>query len=273
MTIAREFAAMEARWRPYWAEIDLYRTGDDPRAAQPLHPRLLPLPFRRWAVGGPLSQLRAHLRQRALHAHAGLQRAASDGLGRLRPAGRELRHRPRRPSRVTTARQAANYRRQLDPGRVQLRLVAGDQLHRSRLLPLDAVVLQAAVRPRPGLPRRRQPMVVPRLPDHPGQRAGGRGALLALRQRGRQEDAAAVVFPHHRLRRPAAGRAGTRRLAGNISRRCSATGSAAATGRRSTSRLQLPVNRSRSPSSPPGPTPCLASPSWPWPRSIRCWQR
>src|SRR5659263_415176 len=39
-----------------------------------------------------LPQLRAHRRGGALPAHAGVQRPPPDGLGRLWPAGRELRH-------------------------------------------------------------------------------------------------------------------------------------------------------------------------------------
>ena len=53
--------------------------------------------------------------------------------------------------------------------------------------------------------------VVPGRPDRAGQRAGDRRPLRALRQPGRGAHARAVVLPHHRLRRPAAGRHGAAR--------------------------------------------------------------
>ena len=46
----------------------------------------------------------------------------------------------------------------------------------------------------------------PQRPDGARERAGRRRALRALRPRGRGQAARAVVLPHHRLRRPAAGR-------------------------------------------------------------------
>ena len=55
-----------------------------------------------------------------------------------------------------------------------------------------------------GVPQREPGQLVPERPDRAGQRAGRRRPLRALRRRGRQEEAHAVVFPHHRLRRPAA---------------------------------------------------------------------
>ena len=67
------------------------------RQAQVLRPRLLPVPVRRRAQRRSLPQLRPHRRGLALQAHAGVQRAAPHGLGRLRPAGRELRHQDGRP--------------------------------------------------------------------------------------------------------------------------------------------------------------------------------
>ncbi len=86
---------------------------------------------------------------------------------------------------------------------------------RSRVLPLDAVDLPAAVRARPGVQEGRDRQLVPRRPDGAGQRAGHRRPLRALRRRGRGPLAAAVVLPHHGLRRSPARRHG---VAGELAR-------------------------------------------------------
>ncbi len=183
------------------------------RPAQVLLPGLLPLPLRRRALRRSLPQLRAHRRGRALQAHARLQRPPPDGLGRLRPAGRELRPQDGRPP----ARDDGAQHRQLPPPdgphRPLLRLVARDHQQRARLLPLDAVVLPAHARARARLPRDRPAVVVPELQDDPRQRAGRAGALLALRQRRDQEGPRAVVLPHHRLRAAPARRPRDHRVA------------------------------------------------------------
>ena len=99
------------------------------------------------------------------------------------------------------------------PDRPLVRLVARDHQLLPGLLPLDAVVLPAAVRARPCVPRHRAAVVVPGGQDDPRQRAGGAGPLLALRQPGDQEGPRAVVLPHHRLRAAPARRPRDHRLA------------------------------------------------------------
>ena len=93
------------------------------------------------------------------------------------------------------------------------RLVARVRHARAALLPLDPVDLPAAVPPRPGLPQGGGGQLVPEGRHGAGQRAGDRRPLRALRHRGRAAPAGAVVLPHHRLRRPPAGRSGDDRLA------------------------------------------------------------
>ena len=129
--------------------------------------------------------------------------------------------------------------RQLPPpdghDRPFVRLVARDHQLQAGLLPLDAVVLPAHVRARAGLQGDRPAVVVPDRQDHPRQRAGRAGPLLALRQRGHQGRPRAVVPAHHRLRAAAARRPGDDRLARQYPADADATGSDAARAPRSIS--------------------------------------
>ena len=141
------------------------------------------------------------------HRRNGPARAAPDGLRRVRAAGREPRDQDRRaPARVhrgVDRRVPAPVPRVGDLDR----LVARVRHARAALLPLDAVDLPAPVRARAGLPHARPPVNwCPKDADGAGQRAGDRRALRALRHAGRGAPARAVVLPHHRLRRPPAGR-------------------------------------------------------------------
>ena len=140
-------------------------------------------------------------------------RAASHGLRRLRPAGRE----PRDQHRPAPARVHERVDRLLPAPVPRVgdldRLVARVRDPRAALLPLDAVDLPQALRARPGLSRRGRRQVVPPRPDRPRQRAGHRRALRALRPPRRGPPARAVVLPHHRLRRPPARRPRHHRVA------------------------------------------------------------
>ena len=110
------------------AAQDPDRSGE----AEVLRAGHVPLPVGRGPARRPLRGLHGDRRHHALEADAGVPRAAPDGLGRVRPAGRELRHQARRPP----ARHDRRSDRQLPPpdrrGRLRLRLGARDQHHRSR---------------------------------------------------------------------------------------------------------------------------------------------
>ena len=129
----------------------------------------------------------------------------------------------------------------------------------ARVLPLDPVDLPAAVRARARLPQGGGGQVVPERRDGARQRAGDRRPLRALRRRGRAAPARAVVLPDHRLRRAAARRPRRRSAGPSTSRRCSATGSAAARGPRSTSAARSSGSTIRC--SRPARTRCSARPS------------
>ena len=111
--------------------------------------------------------------------------------------------------------------------------------------------------------------LVPGRRDSPGQRAGGRRLLRAMRRPGADAPDGAVVLPDHRVCRPAAGRA--RRAA--MARPCH--DHAAELDRPLRGRLHRLRHRSGSCSgySPPAPTPCSAPRTWCWRRSIRWWTR
>ena len=81
-----------------------FAAREDARAPQVLLPVDVPVPLGP-AAHGACAQLHHRRRAGALHAHAGLQRAAAHGLGRLRPAGRERRHGQRRAAGEVDARQ------------------------------------------------------------------------------------------------------------------------------------------------------------------------
>ena len=205
--------AIEQKWQRLWKERDAYRTPDKRDKPKFYCLDFFPYPVRRRSQRRSLPQLRAHRRRLALQAHARSQRPAPDGLGRLRPARRELRH---QDGRAPAGHDRAQHRQLPPPDgphRPLVRLVARDHELQPRLLPLDAVVLPAAVRARPRLSRHGPAVVVPELQDDPRQRAGGAGQVLALRQRRHEEGPRAVVPPHHRVRAAPARRPADDRLA------------------------------------------------------------
>ena len=150
-----EVAGPLARRRP---AQDPHRPGQ----AQVLRARHVPLPFGRGPARRALRGLHRHRRHHPLEADAGVPRAASDGLGRLRSAGRELRHQARRPP----ARHHRGGDRQLQAAdrlrRLRLRLGPRDRHHRSRLHEVDAVDLPAALPARPRLRGDHPHQLVPR---------------------------------------------------------------------------------------------------------------
>ena len=87
-------AAIEAKWQRFWEEQDLFRVTEEPWQAQILCPGNVPL-----SLGadshGPCAQLHHRRRGGPVQAHAGLQRPAPHGLGRLRHARGKCRHGPR----------------------------------------------------------------------------------------------------------------------------------------------------------------------------------
>ena len=257
--------------RPAGTTRGLHRTPDDPRPPQVLRARHVPLPVGRGPARRPLRGLHRDRHHHALEAHAGLQRAAPDGLGRLRPARRELRHQARHPpARSTTA--AGD--RQLPPpdrlGRLRLRLGARDQHHRSRVREVDAVDLPAAVQARPGLRghRRRSTGARRARPASPTKRSARAAASAAARVVERK-DMRQWMLRITALRRPAARGPGAARLA-RVDAGHAAQLDRPQRGRRGDVHARRRRSRgARSACSPRAPTRCTARRTWCWRPSIR----
>ncbi len=166
----------------------------------------VPLPLGEPAHG-PCAQLRDHRCDRPGAAHARPGGAAADGLGCLRPAGRERGDRAgRRPRRLDRPQHRLDAHPAAAAGPLD-RLGAGSGHLPRRLLPLDPVAVPAVPRRRPGLSEGGHRELGPGGPDGARQRTGGRrGPLLALRRPGGEAPSAPVVPEDHRLRRPAARR-------------------------------------------------------------------
>ena len=195
----------------------IFETRERRPAPEILRARDVPLPVRAHPHG-PCAQLHHGRRGRALQARQGLQRAAPDGLGRLRHAGRERRDGEQGASARMDLRQ---HRR--DEGAAQIdgpvaRLGARDRDLRPRLLQAPAADVPRLPRGRAGRAQAVEGQLGPGRPDRARQRAGDRRPRLALRRAGRAARADPMVLQDHGLRRGAARPRSTGSTAGR--RRC-----------------------------------------------------
>ena len=109
-----DHSSVEPKWQARWRDAGLHKTPSD--RAKPKYYALDMFPYPSGAglhVGHSEGYTATDI-VTPLQADAGLQRAAPDGLGRLRPAGRELRHQARRPPARDHRGSIANFRRQID---------------------------------------------------------------------------------------------------------------------------------------------------------------
>ncbi len=136
------------------------------------------------------------------------------------------------------------------------------------VLPLDTVAVFAAPQARVGVPQRRAGQLGPRGQDRARQRRSGQWPRLALRGTwSRNAIFRSGISRSHRM--PTACWPGWTAWTGpTASKISSATGSGAGRGGSPFSCCHRPKMPRRSPSLPPGPTPCGARPFWCWPRSI-----
>ena len=116
---------IELRWQDWWdapphvLHAQPGRPAGRPRAGrrarrEAVRARHVPLPVGYRPARRPPAGLHRHRRVRPLQAHDRAQRAAHDGLRRVRPARRAVRRRDRpAPARSRPSRTSTNYRRQL----------------------------------------------------------------------------------------------------------------------------------------------------------------
>ena len=112
--MAYEHRTVEPKWQARWREAGLHKTPSDPAQAEVLRARHVPVPVGRGPARRPPRGLHRDRHRRALQADARLQRAAPDGLGRVRPARRAVRDQDRHaPARHDRSSNIATFRRQL----------------------------------------------------------------------------------------------------------------------------------------------------------------
>ncbi len=171
-------AALEAQAQAYWDANGSFAVGEDPSRAQVLLPLHVPVPERA-AAHGPRAQLHDRRRDRALHAHAGVQRAAADGLGRVRPAGRERRDGERRAAGEVDVRQHRLHEAAAAVARLRPRLEPRGHDLQARVLPLEPVAVPAHARAGHRVPQDGRRQLGPGRPDRARERTGHRRPRLA----------------------------------------------------------------------------------------------
>ena len=157
---------------------------------------------------GPRAQLHAGRCRRPLQTGTRLFRHAPDGLGRVRPAGRERRPRTRRPSRQMDLREHRQHARRTAAHGPVAGMGAGVRHLPAGVLPPPAEAVPRLPPRRPGGAQGKLGQLGPGRRHRAGERAGDRRQGLALRRAGREEAAQPVVPQHHQIRAGPAGRAG-----------------------------------------------------------------
>ena len=185
----------------------------------------------RQAAHGPCAQL--HHRRRARRASCACRATNvlhADGLGRLRPAGRERRDGEQAcRRRKWTYDNIAYMKQQMQSLGFAIDWCARTRHLRARLLPVEPVAVPAHAGKGHRLQEDRRRQLGPGGPDRARQRAGDRRPRLAHRRAGREARDPDVLPADHRLRRGAARRARqAARLARARASRCRRTGSARA---------------------------------------------
>ena len=161
---AYPFREIETRWQDYWDRNETFRTPDRPDTSRPKFYVLdmFSLSERTGSARRPSGRLHGFRHRRALQAHARLQCAAPDGLGRLRSAHGTVRDQDRHSPEGGDGEQRRELSGPTQGAWLFLRLGPRGQYDGPCLLPLDPVDLQATVRARTRLPRRTARLVVPR---------------------------------------------------------------------------------------------------------------
>ncbi len=185
-----------------------------PVEAEVLRARHVSVPLRRRPARGSSRGLHRVGHRCALQADARVQRAAPDGLGRVRLARGAVRDQDRNASEDHDRAQRGAVPRAAQEARFLLRLGSRGQHDRSELLPLDPVDLQAAIRAWARVSRGAPGLVVPGARHHARERGGHRRQIRGRRLPVRPPTVAAMGAQDHRVRRRAARGPRRARLAG-----------------------------------------------------------
>ena len=125
------FAESRAKWQKIWEERQVFKAGANPSAPKYYVLEMFPYPSGRIHMGHVRNYSMGDVIARYMRAR-GYQRAASDGLGRFRHAGRECRHADKAHPATWTYANIATMRAQLKSHGPVARLVARDRDLRSR---------------------------------------------------------------------------------------------------------------------------------------------
>ena len=194
---------IEPKWQAYWEAHATFRAEIDHAKPEILCARHVPLPLGRRPACRASGGLHRHRHPLPRAANAGLERAAPDGLGQLRPARRALRHAHRHPPRRSRrSENIATFKGQIrrlgfsydwsrelattDPAYVRWTQWIFLKLYERGLAYQAEIAVQ----------------LVPR-PEHRARQRGGQGRPLRRDRRPRGAPPHAPVdAAHHRLRRP-----------------------------------------------------------------------
>ena len=270
-----DFRTIEKKWQQHWEQAELFRVHLELGQTEVLWPRHVPLSERGGHQRRPLPQLCSPGCRLPPQGDAGLQRAAPDGLGRLRPAGGERGHQ----ARPQSPRDGARIRRELpaaaETGRASPTTGAARSTPACRTTTAGRSGSSCCCTSAgwPIAPTRRSTGA---RSDKTGlaNEEVVNGRCWRCGTPGRKAPHAAVVLQDHRLCRPADLRPGHHPVAG---RRQDAAAQLDRPQRRRGGRFSsvaehdAPADRSAASiaSSPRGPIRCGARPSWCWRRSIR----
>ena len=174
--VTYEPAAIEPKWQQRWERDGLHRARIDPGRKKHYFLTMLPYPSGDLHIGHwyPMTPSDARARYLRMNGYNVMYPIGFDAFGL--PAENAAIARNIHPKQWTYAN-IARMRTQLRSMGAMWDWERRGDLLRSRLLPLDAVVLSQAAGRRPGLPQACGGGLLPQLQHHSGARAGaGRGA-------------------------------------------------------------------------------------------------